>query len=39
VLHFQRLNARRYFDVAVAGFPGRTLGVDAPDGSQETAGS
>jgi hypothetical protein len=36
VLHFQRVNARRYFDAA--GIPGRTLDVDALDENQETAG-
>ena len=36
VLHFQRVQSQRYFDAA--GFPGRTLGLDAKDGRQKTAG-
>ena len=35
VLHFQRVQSQRYFDAA--GFPGRTLGLDA-QGKQKTAG-
>jgi len=35
VLMFQRVGSQRYFDVA--GFPGRTLGLD-PDGKTKTAG-
>ena len=35
VLNFQRVGTQRYFDAA--GFPGRTLGLDA-DGKQTTAG-
>jgi predicted AlkP superfamily pyrophosphatase or phosphodiesterase len=35
VLNFQRIQSRRYFDAA--GFPGRTLGLDAHDGKQKTA--
>ncbi len=31
VLHFQRVQKQRYFDIA--GFPGRTVGLDAPDKS------
>jgi hypothetical protein len=34
VLKFQRVLSQRYFDVA--GFPGRTLGLEA--GKQKTAG-
>jgi predicted AlkP superfamily pyrophosphatase or phosphodiesterase len=36
VLKFQRVLTTRYFDVA--GFPGRTLGLDADGGKQKTAG-
>jgi Type I phosphodiesterase / nucleotide pyrophosphatase len=36
VLKFQRVGSQRYFDVA--GFPGRTLGLDAEGGKQKTAG-
>jgi hypothetical protein len=36
VLNFQRVSTQRYFDAA--GFPGRTLGLDAEDGKQKTAG-
>jgi hypothetical protein len=36
VLNFQRVAAQRYFDAA--GFPGRTVGLDAGDGKQKTAG-
>lgn len=36
VLNFQRVGTQRYFDAA--GFPGRTLGLEAGDGKQETAG-
>jgi arylsulfatase A-like enzyme len=36
VLKFQRVLTQRYFDVA--GFPGRTLGLDAETGKQKTAG-
>jgi hypothetical protein len=36
VLKFQRVLSTRYFDVA--GFPGRTLGLDADAGKQKTAG-
>jgi hypothetical protein len=36
VLKFQRVGAQRYFDVA--GFPGRTLGLDTDGGKQKTAG-
>src|SRR5262249_24214808 len=36
VLNFQRVGAQRYFDVA--GFPGRTVGLEADDGKQKTAG-
>jgi hypothetical protein len=36
VLNFQRVGTQRYFDAA--GFPGRTLGLDADDGKQKTAG-
>jgi arylsulfatase A-like enzyme len=36
VLNFQRIGAQRYFDVA--GFPGRTLGLEAEAGKQKTAG-
>jgi len=36
VLKFQRVLSTRYFDVA--GFPGRTLGLDAESGKQKTAG-
>jgi hypothetical protein len=35
VVKFQRVLSTRYFDVA--GFPGRTLGLDA-EGKQKTAG-
>ncbi len=37
VLNFQRVGNQRYFDAA--GFPGRTVGLDAePSGKQKTAG-
>jgi hypothetical protein len=36
VLKFQRVLSTRYFDVA--GFPGRTLGLDAEGAKQKTAG-
>jgi hypothetical protein len=36
VLNFQRVGTQRYFDAA--GFPGRTLGLEAGDGKQKTAG-
>jgi hypothetical protein len=36
VLNFQRVGSQRYFDTA--GFPGRTLGLDAGEGKQKTAG-
>lgn len=36
VLNFQRVSAQRYFDAA--GFPGRTVGLDAEGGKQKTAG-
>ena len=36
VLNFQRVGSQRYFDAA--GFPGRTLGLDAGEGKQKTAG-
>ena len=36
VLNFQRVQSQRYFDAA--GFPGRTLGLEAEDGKQKTAG-
>jgi hypothetical protein len=36
VLKFQRVLAQRYFDAA--GFPGRTVGLDAEGGKQKTAG-
>jgi hypothetical protein len=36
VLQFQRVESQRYFDVA--GFPGRTLGLEAEGGKQKTAG-
>jgi arylsulfatase A-like enzyme len=36
VLKFQRVETQRYFDVA--GFPGRTLGLEAESGKQKTAG-
>jgi hypothetical protein len=36
VLNFQRVQSQRYFDAA--GFPGRTLGLEAPDDKQKTAG-
>jgi predicted AlkP superfamily pyrophosphatase or phosphodiesterase len=36
VIKFQRVLSTRYFDVA--GFPGRTLGLDVPNGKQKTAG-
>jgi hypothetical protein len=36
VLMFQRIGSQRYFDVA--GFPGRTLGLDAENGKTKTAG-
>ena len=36
VLKFQRVLSQRYFDVA--GFPGRTVGLDADAGEQKTTG-
>jgi hypothetical protein len=36
VLKFQRVLEQRYFDAA--GFPGRTVGLDAEGGKQKTAG-
>jgi hypothetical protein len=36
VLNFQRVSKQRYFDAA--GFPGRTVGLDAEGGKQKTAG-
>ena len=36
VLKFQSVGSQRYFDAA--GFPGRTLGLDAEGGKQKTAG-
>jgi predicted AlkP superfamily pyrophosphatase or phosphodiesterase len=36
ILKFQRVLTQRYFDVA--GFPGRTVGLDAESGKQKTAG-
>jgi hypothetical protein len=36
VLRFQRVDTQRYFDAA--GFPGRTLGLEAEGGKQKTAG-
>ena len=36
VLMFQRVGSQRYFDTA--GFPGRTLGLEAEAGKQKTAG-
>jgi hypothetical protein len=36
VLNFQRVGNQRYFDVA--GFPGRTLGLEPENGKQKTAG-
>jgi arylsulfatase A-like enzyme len=36
VLQFQRVETQRYFDAA--GFPGRTLGLEAEGGKQKTAG-
>ena len=36
VLNFQRVLTQRYFDAA--GFPGRTLGLEAEGGKQKTAG-
>ena len=36
VLNFQRVGTQRYFDTA--GFPGRTLGLEAEGGKQKTAG-
>ena len=36
VLNFQRVGTQRYFDTA--GFPGRTVGLDAEAGKQKTAG-
>jgi len=35
VLNFQRVLAQRYFDAA--GFPGRTVGLDAESDKQKTA--
>jgi hypothetical protein len=36
VVKFQRVLSQRYFDAA--GFPGRTVGIDAEGGKQKTAG-
>jgi arylsulfatase A-like enzyme len=36
VMKYQRVLSQRYFDVA--GFPGRTVGLDADSGKQKTAG-
>jgi hypothetical protein len=36
IVKFQRVLSQRYFDVA--GFPGRTVGLDAEAGKQKTAG-
>jgi hypothetical protein len=36
IIKFQRVLSQRYFDVA--GFPGRTVGLDAESGQQKTAG-
>jgi len=36
VLNFQRVGSQRYFDAA--GFPGRTLGLEANGGKQKPAG-
>ena len=36
VLKFQRVLTQRYFDVA--GFAGRTVGLDTDTGKQKTAG-
>jgi hypothetical protein len=36
VLNFQRVSTQRYFDAA--GFPGRTVGLEAEGGKQKTAG-
>jgi hypothetical protein len=36
IVKFQRVLSQRYFDVA--GFPGRTVGLDANAGKQKTAG-
>jgi hypothetical protein len=36
IVKFQRVLSQRYFDVA--GFPGRTVGLDADAGKQKTAG-
>jgi hypothetical protein len=36
IVKFQRVLSQRYFDVA--GFPGRTVGLDAEGGKQKTAG-
>jgi hypothetical protein len=36
VVKYQRVLSQRYFDVA--GFPGRTVGLDAESGKQKTAG-
>src|SRR5258707_14120640 len=37
VVKYQRVLAQRYFDAA--GFPGRTVGLDAESGKQKTAGA
>ena len=37
VVKYQRVLAQRYFDAA--GFPGRTVGLDAESGKQKTAGN
>jgi hypothetical protein len=36
IMKFQRVLSQRYFDVA--GFPGRSVGLDAEDGKRKTAG-
>jgi hypothetical protein len=36
IVKFQHVSSQRYFDAA--GFPGRTVGIDAEAGKQKTAG-
>jgi hypothetical protein len=36
IVKYQRVLSQRYFDVA--GFPGRTVGLDAEVGKEKTAG-
>jgi hypothetical protein len=36
IMKYQRVSSQRYFDAA--GFPGRTVGLDAEGGKQKTAG-